>query len=238
MSQATDPAPSWHPPFFGDGLTRDDYETIAIQHIPRKLRESEPELFTLRWFDAREFHPVKATYWLAECYNQAVRDHVATIRDRTRAPFSRAFRGDDVFESRERLSFWRLRQLIDRLGIRYEFFMRYAMNWCRENGWIHTPRPGHIAANEDLVADVVLRWEEVCSQSIQFCKNPRFLACNYRGDPDQVAYERYLLCEIAKKQHPRFSLNAALFIEKVLREGAAEAALGAGLVEQARELCI
>ena len=238
MFHAIVAGPFWHPPFYGDGFSREDYEVIALQHIPRNLRDLEPELYQTRWFDIREFHPVKATYWLAECYRRALQDHIAITFDYTRAPFIRGFKSEDVFESRERLTLWQLRQQIDRFGVRYEFFMRYALAWYRDHGWRQMPRPAHIGANEELFADVLMRWNDLTASAIQFCQNHKFLACNWRGEPDQVAYERYLLTEIRKKAHPRFALNAALYRKKMLREEAAIAEFGLELVRDARELVL
>lgn len=213
MTQVT---PTWLGSFFGADLGFLNYEILTIQHIPRKELKEEPALMRTKWFDYRRLHPMQATYYLADCYNRAYGDFMAMCIDRD-LKHMRGFKGKDFLNAREKLSFWRLRQLCDRLGIRYDFFMRHAMRWCFKNGWTRAPRPQHITSNEDLITDAMLAWEEECAAALQVARDPWFLVQNYAGHEDQRAHEQFVVAQIKTRRHPQYALNAALYVHDVLR---------------------
>jgi hypothetical protein len=110
-----------------------------------------------------------------------------------------------------------LRQLIDDLGIRYDFFLRRAMTWHVDNGWLQPPRPAHISANADLITDIMMAWEEECAARLQFARDERYKAANFFGHVDQIAWEDWLVEQIANRRHPQYALQSALYIEGALR---------------------
>lgn len=206
----------WLGYFFGHDLTFIDAELLMYRHISDALIKKEAELMRTKWFDYRRMHPTKATYLLAHSYNKAYQDCMVVMRDRSGA-FMRGFKGMDFLDSKEKLAFWRLRQTIDGLGIRYDFFLRHAMNWHIEAGWIRPPRPSHINANADMITDVMMAWEEECAARIQFAKDPRYKTYNYFGHMDQIAWEDWLIAQIKQRRHPQYALHAALYLEDTLR---------------------
>jgi hypothetical protein len=206
----------WFGFFYGHDLGLLHAELLAIQHIPAALLKKEAALYRVKWFDYRRMHPTKATYLLAQCYNRAYQDCMSVMRDRS-GKFMRGFKGMDFMESRERLSFWRLRQLIDSLGIRYDFFLRRAMTWHIEAGWLQPPRPSHLATNQDMITDVMMAWEEECAARIQFPKDTRYKVANFFGHVDQLDWETHLVAQIKTRRHPQYSLHASLYIEQTLR---------------------
>lgn len=226
----------WLGYFYGHDLTFLHAELVAIQHVSDALLKKETGLMQTKWFDYRRMHPTKATYYLAHCYNRAYQDCVSVMKDRS-GKFMRGFKGLDVFQSKEKLSFWRLRQLVDSLGIRYDFFLRHAMDWHVNAGWLQPPRPSHLGANQDMITDVMMAWEEECAARIQFARDPRYKAKNFIGHTDQLAYEDFLIAQISHRRHPQYSLHAALYIEDALRIERAVQAFDARVIDAAIDEC-
>lgn len=207
-------------PFFGSSLDFNQCEILAIQHIDHKLLKLESNLYARKWFDYRPLHPTMATYLLTHHYNRAYGNFMATCFERGKGAMV-GFKGKDFMNTREKKSFWKLRQKIDELGIRYEFFVREAMNWCVAHGWRQPPRPAHISSNDDLIVDVCNAWERECRAKLQFAKADRYLTAEFVGAPDQIAYEDWLLERIMQRPHPKYGLHAALYIYDALRIEAA-----------------
>ncbi|MFT4064250.1 hypothetical protein [Paraburkholderia sp.] len=226
----------WFGEFFGHDLSFLHCEVAAIQNIDGKLLKKEPELLGLKWFDYRRMHPVKATYLFAKCYERAYQDFMRMTKDHERGRYMKPFKGQDFMEAKERKSLWQLRQTADQLGIRYEFFLRQAMTWKVAHNWHHAPRPAHINANDELLADVALAWEEECRNSLQICKDERYLASSWFGHSDQIAYENFLIGQINQRIHKQYSLSAALYTYGVLRIEAALRAFPPGIVNEALSL--
>ena len=206
----------WFGYFYGHDLTFLHAEHLAIKNITDSLLKKEIELTETKWFDYRRMHPTKATYLCAREYDRAYRDMLVTINDIS-GKYKRGFKGLDFMESRECKAFWRMRQAIDALGIRYDFFLRHAMNWCIENGWRQPPRPMHVYTNDDLITDVMLKWEEELNSSIQVCNDDRYTVENFFGHADQLAYEAFVIKHIKTRNHPQYALHNAIYITKSVR---------------------
>lgn len=234
-SPSTAELESIHGPFYGATLDRLSCEAQAIARIDAKLLAREPALYKSKWFDYRPLHPALATYLLAHCFNRAYGDFMARCFNHKKR-FMAAFKGKDVMACREVKSFWKLRQKIDELGIRYDFFCREAMAWCESMGWHQPPRPAHVSTNADLIIHVANRWEEERRAKIQWARLPRYTAAAFVGAPDQLAYEEYLAGAIMTRTHPKYSLAAALYVHDALRVEAALLHLSQRTVEAAIEI--
>jgi hypothetical protein len=162
---------------------------------------------------------------------------MVTTFDHERGRFMRPFKGgEDFMVAKEKKALWMLRQTADQLGTRYDFFLRFAMNWKIAHNWHHAPRPSHINANEEMLAELVIAWEEECRNSLQICKDERYLAQNWFGHADQIAYEDFLIAQIKQRRHHQYSLSAALYTHGVLRIERALAEFPPGVVSQAIDL--
>jgi hypothetical protein len=240
MTQVTIAEPKlteWFGEFYGHDLSFLHCEVAAIANIDGKILKREPELLTKKWFDYRRMHPTKATYLFAQCYLKAYQDFMVTTLDFERGKFMRPFKGGpDFMVAKEKKALWQLRQTGDQLGIRYNFFLRFAMNWMMARSWHHAPRPSHMNANDEMLADMVLAWEEECRNSLQICADERYLAANWFGHADQIAYEAFLIKQIKQRAHPKFSLSAALYTHGILRIEAALAHFPAGVVDAALQI--
>ena len=226
----------WLGYFYGHDLTFLHAEVLAIQHVPATLLKKEAELMRTKWFDYRRMHPTKATYFLASCYAKAYGNAIAVMKDSQMGLYHKGFKGMDFMQTKEALSFWRLRQSIDKLGIRYDFYLRKAMDWCIENGWRRPPRPSQLASNPDMVSDIMLAWEEECAARIQFCKDDRYKVRSFFGHADQIAYEQFIVQAIKQRPQPRYGLNSALYVEDAIRIETALTEFGERVVEEAVSL--
>jgi hypothetical protein len=224
-------------PFFGSSLTRDECEAFAIARIDNKLLSKEAELYGTKWFDYRPLHPTMATYLMTHHYNRAYGAFMKETLDHKKR-FMAAFKGKDVMMHRDAKSFWRLRQRIDQLGIRYDFFCTEAMKWCANNGWRQPPRPAHVSTNDDLIIYVMNRWHEECQAKIQWAINPRYTASQFVGAVDQIDYERHLAEAIMKRPHPKYALHAALYLYDAVRIESAIRSFPTTALEAAIDLCL
>lgn len=215
----------WFGYFYGHDLGMLHAELLAIQHIPNDLLQKEAGLYRTKWFDYRRMHPTKATYLFAHEFNRAYQGFMVATHDQS-GRYMRAFKQMDILEARERLSVWRLRQLADSLGMRYDFFLNKAFRWHSHDGWFlkkldkggrAAPRPAHIGANPELITDVMMAWEEECAARIQFPKDTRYKVENFFGHVDQLDWETYLVGQIKTRRHPQYALHAALYVERTLR---------------------
>jgi hypothetical protein len=236
MTQVT---PNWLGPFYGAELTFQDCEVLTIQAIPRTLMKEEAALMQSKWFDYRRLHPLQATHYFMECYKVAYQEFIRVAVDADRAPFMKPIKGDDFLGNRETLSFWRLRQQADRFGVRYDFFLGRAMKWYMEECFrrvsLHAPRPGHIGANEELLTDLMMDWEERQEVCLQIAADPWYTSENFSGQPHQLDYEEFICKQIEARRHIKYALSASLYTHDALRVETAMSRFGTEMIIDAIE---
>jgi hypothetical protein len=212
--------PTWLGSFYGGSLGFLNYEVLSIQNIPQKDLAKEAELMSVKWFDYRRLHPMQATYYFVKCYTDAYRDFCRKAINAETAPYVRAIKQHDFLEAKEKLSFWRMRQLCDRMGMRYDFFLSFAMSWLHKmigDGKVYPPRPSQIMNNEDLIASAMLAWEEQCQVSMQVASDLYYRVSNFTGSRDQQAHEAFVIGQVKSRNVPQYSLHAALYLYDVVR---------------------
>lgn len=230
------PEATWLGRFVGSQLDHDHCELLAIQHISHKLLRAESELFGLKWFDYRHIHATKATYYFAHLYNEAHKRMIGIAKDIEAAPYFRALKGTDFLEGREKLSLWKLRQAIDTLGMRYEFFWFEAVNWYVNAGWQQPPRPQHLLHNEEMLKAVMERWEEYCGVSLELPKDPFYRVKNFVGHRDQLAFEDWILRRVMRRPQPKYALRTIIYDRDMLRVEELMRQVSTGLVETVIDL--
>lgn len=223
-----------HGPYFGSELTRSECDVLAIANIGVKLRDREQALMKDKWFDYRPMHPTQATYLFAHHFNRAYGNFM-NVGYGKGGGFMASFKGKDFIQVREKTSFWSLRQKVDELGVRYDFFCRKAMDWHLERGWRRPPRPCHVVNNNDMIVYVMNAWAEECASKIQFAKSSRFTAAQHVGGEDQLAYEDFIVEQIKRKQHPKFALYSALYVHDAIRIETAMLHFSEEVICEARE---
>jgi hypothetical protein len=221
--------------FLSHGLNRDECDIIAIQLIPNAIREDDAALFGKKWYDYRRLHPTQATCLFVDLYRKAYSKTMQTFVDQDKGKYATGVKGKTLADMREAKAFWRTRQKIDDTGMRYDFFLSEAMNWCIANGWKRPPRPAHLA-NNDIILAALNAWELECRAKIQYPVDDFYKAVHFFGHKDQIAYERWLVGQIKKRNHPKYGLNAALYITGNLRIEAAKNHFEGSTIEEAIEL--
>jgi hypothetical protein len=218
--------------FYGDDLTPQQYELLAITKVGAPYREIEPTLFNRRWFDYRAWPPAKATYYFADCYIAAAKRFYARTRDVTTADDIKPLDHQDVFQSGERTAMWRARQTFDMLGVRYPWGMDFAFDRAMKRGWHYFPRPNQLY-HETLVLDMKDAWAKHCTEIFEPVKSERFRIENFEDHPDQIAFQTWVADQARKRPQPQMLL-ARLFSERLLPEEAALRMFGPELVRQAK----
>lgn len=225
-------APSKSSFYFGDNLTPDAYELIALRQISFALRDRESGLFAKKWFDCRHMAPAQATYLFAHEYQQAVRRLYASTRDVVTAAEKRAFEPDDIFKSSEATAMWRARQAFDALGCRYAWGLDFALKRSIDRGWHYFPRPNQLYA-QDLLLDLRDAWVKHCVDIFEPVKGERFRIENFHDHPDQVALQTWLADQVKRRPRPQMLLSR-LFKERLLSEALALKVFGEEVVQQAK----
>jgi hypothetical protein len=217
----------------GEDLGLPALEGIALNRIPADLRVVELNLPTTAWFDYRLLHYVKRTYLLTHCYIERYQWFVATTSDYKRAPFVKSFKGEDVVDSRQFLPLVRLRQRLDVLGYRYDWFMAYAMRWFINRCWKRPPQPAQILGEEDFWFDVALAWSDANELELATANDPFYLAANWCDHTFQRDYEAYLIAKIQARPHPQYALANVLLQKRQLRPKVALAVFNESLMRAA-----
>ncbi|MCL2874799.1 MAG: hypothetical protein FWF12_00595 [Betaproteobacteria bacterium] len=215
------PRAVWLGNFYGGNLGFLNYEVLTIGHIPHKDLKCEPDLMASKWFDYRRLHPMQATYYFIKCYNNAYREFYRKAVDADRAPFVRGIKDHDFLTGKEKLTFWRLRQNCDRVGLPYDFFLRFAMHRhmrlivCGKK--IYAPRPAMFVKNEDLFADAMIAWEDARKASLRVATDPYYQVSNYTGSGDQEAHEAFVIEQIKERPIKHYALHSAMYFYDVVR---------------------
>jgi hypothetical protein len=220
-------------PFYGQDLTPEEADALAIGHITGKALALEADLMDKKWFDYRLLHPTVATYLFAQCYTTGYQRFIRVSQDADRAQFVKGFKGKDFFDSREKRSFWQVRQRIDEVGIRYDYFMNRAVEYCIDNGWRQPPRPSHIYSDADLMLYVMNQWAAECKGRLQFPKDAFYRVENFTGQRHQLAFEKWILEQVAMRQQRQYSLHTAIHLQGMLRIEPAIERFGAETVRSA-----
>ncbi|HDR9086339.1 hypothetical protein [Burkholderia vietnamiensis] len=206
---------------------------LALSRITPAMRSMESALYTRKWFDYRGLHPVQATYLFAQEYHDAIKRAYQRQKDIRTVDKIRPIDVEGLFDGRELTAVWRARQAFDAVGCRYEFGLDFVMRRACDRGWRTFPRPNQLYA-EELVLDLRDAWAAECKASIQLARHDRFLAENYRGHPDQIAYQAWQIDQIKSRGGNRAMLLSRLLAERAIGESVAAAAFGDATLKQAK----
>jgi hypothetical protein len=223
--------------YLGEELTVDDCEIKALTAIPLPILEAEVELIESKWFDYRRLHPTKATYLFASKYELGLRDIYAKTIDYRKAGDLQAFNGKDPLETADVVSLWRARQSYDRIGVRYEFGLRFTFGRFADRGWSHFPRPNQLYGQE-LLLDIADAWKVECRARLQFAADPMFRNENFANLPEQVDYHSWLIKQIKSRDliHWPLAIGSAVYTRRALLEERALVEFGRSAMERAKYL--
>lgn len=234
----------WAPDFYGRDLKQSQLEKLLKTKIPLDEREDEASLTQTKWFDYRFMHPLQATYYLASCYLFTSFDFKRRLA-KVRKPWKPS-EPWDFLEAPDALDFWRLRRSIDRVGLRYDIFMHFAMmHLLRVGGREERPAPSvaqylELSRDDACVAWIQASFEKMCGKELQIAQEPIYRVTNFCSEAKvhQEAHEQYVIDQLAKRPDPHVGLHAAIYELGVLREESALEAFGPSIARQAKSLCL
>lgn len=221
--------------YYGQHFNHIDCEILALARIPTAYRKREAALLRTKWFDYRLLHPVKATYLYAHYYQSVVVMMYGRTKNIGDAHEVKAFSPEDVFKCTELLSFWKARQALDELGVRYDFGLQFAMNKAINNGWRFFPRPNQMLGEETLL-DIKDAWSEECDIRLQLAQSDEFKDKSFVGSPAQVAYREFLISS-ARRRANKIGTMATLLKEGFVSREFVEKSFDPRTAEQAMTLC-
>lgn len=202
--------------FPGSDWTQEQCDALAVQFVSLNLLQDEAELFTTKFWDYRFLHPVQATQLFAHEYARAKKHAVERRTDIWVGRNMKGIKADCIFELPQRTitGLWKGRQMADRLGIPYDFYCAYAMLFADVARWENLPAatqlygvsvPVHLRQTDFAVSMVTYigrAWISRCETSNGYATHPAYLAENFVGGQEQVAYLNTMTDRIKHSSHP------------------------------------
>lgn len=219
--------------FYGNDLTDDEYDLLALTTIHHTHLEKEAEANQHKWFDYRVWPHVKASYYFADCYINAYRKYFAQTRDLETSKLVPVFRSADAWQTRERTNLHLARQAFDMAGVRYEFGISFAMSRFQVRGWRSMPRVNQLYG-EEILLDMQDAWKIECRAKLQIPKHEIYKSDNYRGLMVQDQFHDWIEGQIKKRSHQYMTLGQVVYREKVMPEQVAIARFGEELVARGK----
>lgn len=195
--------------YYGNDLSKTEYWTLEMNRIHERHRIDEAELLLSRWYDYRMMSAAQVTYLFAAQYAHEYIECYKRTRDIRTADEITPFAPEDIFASKELIPMWLARQEADRIGCKYDFYLRLAFDRFADRGWRNIPRPNQLYG-EELVLDIRDAWKRRCSDLIQFAENSFFTEVAYVAHPDQDAYHVWLVEQIKQRGHHHLALSRVL----------------------------
>tara|TARA_R110002074_G_scaffold86408_2_gene190817 strand:- start:5851 stop:6414 length:564 start_codon:yes stop_codon:yes gene_type:complete len=118
-----------------------DYKVHETIGLSSPLLSDEAELFDKKWFDYRFMHPLEATFNFALAYTKVYPRYGALRHgtvDAEKRLTVKSYNGicDPCAQSEKVLSaLWKARKAADELGIPYEIYCCYALDYSERSGW-------------------------------------------------------------------------------------------------------
>lgn len=142
-------------PYFGRMFSDLELDVKTLNIIPEKLRQGEAELYKSKHQKYRKLHPMAATMLFAEAYIAAYlwalrkREDIRKVRDFK--VFAAANPMDDTEQNR--VGLWSARRAADAMGLEYQQFCHYALDYSERAGWKKLGLPRELV-NKNVIAAV------------------------------------------------------------------------------------
>jgi hypothetical protein len=185
-------------------------DTFALQNLDPDLLGLENDLYLTKWFDYRGLHPVAATVLFSKAYYRIVAEYVERQVCHTTASFIRKHGAQfSLLDANKQTitGFWRARQQADRLGVKYEIFIRSIVRTLRDWGWKRIPRPNQFYSAESLqIAGE--GWLSEMEGSVMW---PVSVHCNAGSDAwFKPLFDQFFVTEAMKRPAWRYILKDAI----------------------------
>lgn len=212
--------PFWLQNAPGVDKTLEESEVFFLTSFTPSERVNENRLFGTKWFDYRRLHPAQCVYYIAELYRQKVQVWVAKTEDYRFSRFSKGLK-NDLEGHRELFALNQVRRHADSIGVPYNEFLSALEGCLKETGWLDKkmyPRPSQFLefACDSDVKELIYNefWE---GSETFYAKDPYYSVSWYRNEPDQIAYEDYLVNRIHRSQHKEWLIGTAMYLHNQLR---------------------
>lgn len=118
------------------------------ENVGLSLTKSELDLFSTKWFDYRNLHPLLSTCLFCETYKKIYsnimlkhgRDDYQVAKYRTglkQLPYIQLQKANIT-------GLWKARQMADSFCVSYEYFITTIMSIACKREWVNLPRPAHL----------------------------------------------------------------------------------------------
>jgi len=200
-------------------LTTAEYDAMFLGsdvHFDRLTNEAA--LMTTKWFDYRFMHFVESTYLFTRHYIDAYRRMYRKSIDHTGYRMGFTATNHDFLNGSKtvRTGFLIARQRADEHGIPYWFYCDFAMKWAVEDRiWNMPPKPNQLYSAE-LIADMILAWEDRCRWTLQAPIDERFLmSSGYEGKAKEE-FQEWFCGQIMMRPNPERGLNSYMNIKPMI----------------------
>ena len=222
--------------YFGNNLTTDVYDELAVNQIKEKFLVNESVLFKSKWLDYRHLHPTAATYLYAHHYTDEYRKVYQRLRDAERGKYVRGTKGKDAMNKPSSLAFWKGRRSADEIGIPYNLYIGSALRFLTENKiWQRIPCAMQLYSDE-VRSFMIDEWANIQKTSI-LEPDTAFLSDNtvYNEQHKQVI-ERYLCEQITKRENVVYGLSHFMFERHLITDNIALQYFSCELIRRAKRL--
>lgn len=227
--------------YVGHDLTTEECEKLRIAFVDPKLSDKEAALFSSKWFDYRDLHPIRANYLFAHHYERAARAALRRRVDVFRAVNSHFWgrkklygaKGQKLKKDAPQENFMaaakrtvtgiiKARQAADRNGIPYYHYCRSGMHYAEKMKWRFVPKPFHLHSDrvkkdvngqpiESIVDWIERHWKEYQKTHFVVAEQAFFRAENYTDHPYQRAHLKYVLMQLHRSKHPIATTSQAVY---------------------------
>lgn len=220
--------------YFGDDLTVDRYDELALFKINEKVLAGESELFQSKWFDYRHLHPTQATYLFAAHFTAEYRKMYQKIRDCERGKYITGSKGKDAMDKGTTLGFWKGRQAADKIGMPYGLYIGSAMRFLvGVNTWQRIPNPTQLYSDK-VKEFMTTEWVNLLNYDIITPETAHLSDDNAFCIQCKHDIERWLLERIVERKNPHYSLAHFMFEKKLISAETALRYVSSELIERAR----
>lgn len=216
--------------YYGDDLTAQEYDRIALDRLTRKFTKEEARLQSECWFDYRFMHPVKRTYLFAAYYSAAFKREYEKRIDAD-SSLAKGYSRPDPLDNRPSRGktrklvtptyFWQARRMADELRIPYDFYINTGMRFVLDS--LRTAEtavgrgaggnkgkllisPGNLYQDR-VVEHVAEKWDEHQRSFIRKAEDQFYVFTEAPHHPYRREHEAYLLRAASKLGSSEFAVQ-------------------------------
>lgn len=192
----------------------------AAMYVNPNILKIESELIELKHPDYAFQGAAELTQMFLNDYVKIYKKNVEKYIDIKIAKLKRGVKNEELFLNPPNTinALWNARQYADAIGAKYSTYICEAFNHLMERGYTNLPLPNQLYSSHTIEA-VDEHWNNI-DLGFQATTDPRFLVCNYNGEPAQDEYIRRQLVHIERRGPSRnkFVIGRFCFNDKTLEQ--------------------